>query len=128
LASHYTHMKLVLKELPLTGDDLNSYRQIFSVITSEKCEGGWYIHVIEYVKDLKMLTFDRYDIEAVIDDDGILANYSKKRKYELPFADEDTPDIIFKDTEKGRIFLNEGEDEPLLPVWELVDGLTVNSV
>jgi len=121
-------MKLVLKESPLTGDDLNSYRQIFSVLISEKCEEGWYIHVIEYVKDLKMLTFDRYDIEAVIDDDGILATYSKKRKYELPFADEDTPDIILKDTEKGRIFLNEGDDEPLLPVWTLVDGLTVNSV
>jgi len=46
-------MMLVLKESPLTGDDLNSYRQIFSVLISEKCEEGWYIHVIEYVKDLK---------------------------------------------------------------------------
>jgi len=121
-------MKLISKKSPLNGDDLNSYRQIFSVLTSEKHEDGWYIHVIEYVKDLKMLTFDRYDIEAVIDDDGILAKYSKNRKYELPFADEDTPEIIFNDTGKGRIYLNEGEDEPLLPVWMMVDGLTVNSV
>lgn len=113
-----TSMNLIHKE-ELTGDDLNSYMQLFSVLKTEKRETGVYVEVLEYVKNLKDLEFDRFDITAVVSGDSV-SEYSRTKKYGLYFGDEDTPHIIFDQTRPGKIFVNAGEVTSETPVAELV--------
>ncbi|HJJ47714.1 MAG TPA: hypothetical protein O0X39_01805 [Methanocorpusculum sp.] len=111
-------MNLIHKE-ELTGDDLNSYMQIFSVLKTEPRGDGVYIEVLEYVKNLKDLEFDRFDISAVVSGDSV-SDYVRNKKYGLYFGDEDTPHIIFDQTKPGRIFVNAGEVVSEAPVAELL--------
>ena len=110
-------IQLIHKE-NLTGDDLNSCMQLFSVLKTEERGGGLYIEVLEYVKNLKDLEFDRFDVTAVICG-GTAAEFTRTKKYGLYFGDEDTPHIIFDQTRPGKIFVNAGEATTETPVDEL---------
>jgi len=110
-------MELIHKDI-LTGDDLNSYKQIFSVLAKTKETDGLHLSILEYVKNLKDLEFDRFDITAVISD-GKVTEISRVKKYGLYFGDEDTPHIIMDQTAKGKIFVISGEPLEETPAVEL---------
>ena len=111
-------MELKQKESDVTFDDLNSYLQIFSIIKNETENDGTRIEVIEYFKNLKTLTFDRFDISAVVGPDKEIREYSKRLKYAIELGDEDTPHIIIHELSAGTVYLNAGEIEQLFPVQQ----------
>ena len=111
-------MELKQKESDVTFDDLNSYLQIFSIIKNETESDGTHIEVIEYFKNLKTLTFDRFDISAVVGPDKEIREYSKRLKYAIELGDEDTPHIIIHELSAGTVYLNAGEIEQLFPVQQ----------
>ena len=111
-------MELKQKESDVTFDDLNSYLQIFSIIKNETESDGTRIEVIEYFKNLKTLTFDRFDISAVVGPDKEIREYSKRLKYAIELGDEDTPHIIIHELSAGTVYLNAGEIEQLFPVQQ----------
>ncbi|HJJ31802.1 MAG TPA: hypothetical protein O0X97_06110 [Methanocorpusculum sp.] len=112
------NMELICKEDKLTFDDLNSYIQLFSIIVNEKQDDGTHIEIIEYFKNLKTLTFDRFDIKAVVGENKEILQYSKTLKYAIELGDEDTPHIIINELSAGTVYLNAGDVEQLFPAQQ----------
>ena len=114
-------MELICKEDNLTFDDLNSYIQLFSIVVNEKQEDGIHMEIIEYFKNLKTLTFDRFDIKAVVSENKEILQYSKTLKYAIELGDEDTPHIIINELSAGTVYLNAGETEQLFPAHQYTE-------
>ena len=92
--------------------------QLFCVKSVAHDGDGVTLEVLEYIKNMEALEFDRFDCTVLVKD-GSVVESSRVKKYGLYFGDEDTPDIIITQMKEGTAFMNTGDITEDVPGIEL---------